>query len=246
MKVKVKTKELLRSDKEYYNGIGKEFLSNSDIGTLLKNPEMFGVQRPDNKNFAEGRYFHQLLLEPEKAEQTHIVNFASRSTKGYKEAVLDMNVEVLLLQKEADHIKNLASRMKSNLDFYETIYAKGNMFEEPEVTQIEDVWWKGKADVVSKQHVIDLKTTSSIDEFKWNARKYNYDSQAYVYQLLFARPMLFLVIEKQTGRMGMFTGNEDFYARGKAKVEKAIEVYKKFFSEDSQEDISNYYIKEEI
>jgi hypothetical protein len=100
--------------------------------------------------------------------------------------------------------------------------------------------------IVHKDYVVDLKTTSSIDEFKWNARKYNYDSQAYIYQLLFGKPMMFLVIEKKTGRMGMFTGNEDFYARGKEKMHRAIEVYNKFFGEDSTLDIQNYYVKEEI
>lgn len=244
--VNVKTKELLRSDREYYTGIGKEFLSNSDIGTLLKNPEMFGVSRPDNKNFAEGRYFHQLILEPEKAKETPIVDYASRSTKGYKEAILDMDVEVLLLKKEAEQIENLVSRMKSNLDFFELIYAKGNKFEEPEVKQIKDTWWKGKADIVHKDYVIDLKTTSNIDDFKWNARKYNYDSQAWVYKHLFGKPMLFLAIEKTTGRMGMFTGNEDFYERGEVKVNKAIEIYNTFFSEGAEKDITHHYIKEEI
>ena len=58
----------LKDNNEYYHGIGKKYLSNSDIGTLLKTPEQFGVSRPDNKNFAEGRYFHQLILEPEKAK----------------------------------------------------------------------------------------------------------------------------------------------------------------------------------
>ena len=107
-----------------------------------------------------------------------------------------MNVEVLLLKKEAEQIENLVSRMKSNLDFFELIYAKGNKFEEPEVKQIKDTWWKGKADIVHKDYVVDLKTTSNIDDFKWNARKYNYDSQAWVYQYLFEKPMLFLVIER--------------------------------------------------
>ena len=222
--------ELLRDDQEYYGGVGKQYLSNSDIGTLLKNPEEFGVSRPDNKNFAEGRYFHQLILEPEKAKETHIVDFASRNTKGYKEACLDMNLEVLLLKKEADNIENLVSRMTGNLDFFELIHAKGNNFEVPNIMTYSSViddnhsvtQWKGKADIVGKDYVIDLKTTSNIDDFKWNARKYNYDSQAFIYSRLFGKPMMFLVIEKQTGRMGMFTGNDDFYIRGQEKMHRAI------------------------
>lgn len=246
--------ELLRDDQEYYGGVGKQYLSNSDIGTLLKNPEEYGVSRPDNKNFAEGRYFHQLILEPEKAKETHIVDFASRNTKGYKEACLDMNLEVILLKKEADNIENLVSRMTGNLDFFELIHAKGNNFEVPNVMTYSSViddnhsvtQWKGKADIVGKDYVIDLKTTSNIDDFKWNARKYNYDSQAFIYSRLFGKPMMFLVIEKQTGRMGMFTGNEDFYIRGQEKMHRAIEVYHKFFSEEKVLDINNYYVKDEI
>ena len=215
---------------------------------------MFGVSRPDNKNFAEGRYFHQLILEPEKAKGMDIVDFASRNTKGYKEAILEMNKEVVLLRKEADQIEELATRMKSNLDFFELIYAEGNTFEFPNIMTYSSVTddnhsltqWKGKADIVHKDYVIDLKTTSSIDDFKWNARKYNYDSQAFIYQKLFGKPMMFLVIEKQTGRLGMFTGNQDFYDRGQDKMDLAIDVYNKFFSEQSTKDINNYYVNAEI
>ena len=247
---------LLRDDKQYYGGIGKQYLSNSDIGTLLKNPEQFGVSRPDNKNFAEGRYFHQLILEPEKAKDVVWVDAASRNTKAYKEFIEESGIEVALLRTEKDTIEALVDKMRGNLDFFELIHAKGNIFEMPNIMTYSSVGddlenhsltqWKGKADIVHKDYVIDLKTTSNLDDFKWNARKYNYDSQAFIYQQLFGKPMMFLVIEKKTGRMGMFTGNQDFYDRGQDKMHKAIDVYHKFFSEDSTVDIKNYYVKDEI
>ena len=246
--------ELLRDDKQYYGGVGKQYLSNSDIGTLLKNPEMFGVSRPDNKNFAEGRYFHQLILEPEKAKDVVWVDAASRNTKAYKEFIEESGMEVALLRTEKETIEALVEKMRSNLDFFEMIHAKGNVFEMPNIMTYSSVsddnhsltQWKGKADIVHKDYVIDLKTTSNLDDFKWNARKYNYDSQAFIYQKLFGKPIMFLVIEKKTGRMGMFTGNQDFYDRGQDKMHRAIDVYHKFFSEESTIDIQNYYVKEEI
>ena len=246
--------ELLRDDKQYYGGVGKQYLSNSDIGTLLKNPEEFGVSRPDNKNFAEGRYFHQLILEPEKAKDVVWVDAASRNTKAYKEFIEESGIEVALLRTEKDTIEALVDKMRSNLDFFELIHAKGNIFEMPNIMTYSSAHceshsltqWKGKADIVHKDYVIDLKTTSNLDDFKWNARKYNYDSQAFIYQKLFGKPMMFLVIEKKTGRMGMFTGNQDFYDRGQDKMHRAIDVYHKFFSEESTIDIQNYYVKEEI
>ena len=41
--------EKLRDDNEYYNGVGKNYLSNSDIGTLHKNPRLFGQKREDTE-----------------------------------------------------------------------------------------------------------------------------------------------------------------------------------------------------
>ena len=42
----------LKDDKEYYNGIGKNYLSNSDVGILLNNPKQFRTPRPDNESIA--------------------------------------------------------------------------------------------------------------------------------------------------------------------------------------------------
>jgi len=65
--------KLLNDDANYYGAVGKSFLSNSDIGTLLENPKKFGTSRPDDKTLAIGRLFHQLLIEPEKAEEVKFV-----------------------------------------------------------------------------------------------------------------------------------------------------------------------------
>ena len=80
----------LKDDNEYYNGIGRQYLSNSDIGTLLKNPRDFGKKLEDSKEFAMGRYFHQLFLEPEKANEWDFIDVASRNTKKYKEYVEEL------------------------------------------------------------------------------------------------------------------------------------------------------------
>ena len=64
----------LKDDNEYYNGVGRQYLSNSDIGTLLNNPKEFGAKREDSKQFAMGRYFHQLFLEPNKAKDWDFID----------------------------------------------------------------------------------------------------------------------------------------------------------------------------
>lgn len=236
--------ELLRDDSNYYGQVGKNYLSNSDIGVLLTNPKMFGVSREDNKNFLDGRYFHQLLIEPEKAKEMKFVDVSTRTTKEYKQFLLDNNLEIAMLAKEKTEIENLVSLMKSNINMFDNIYREGNQYEVPAVAEIKGMMWKGKADIVCDDMLIDLKTTSSIQDFKYSARKYNYDSQCYIYQQLFNKPLVFYVIDKVTTQMGIFRPSEDFVKRGEDKVERAIEVYNKFFGTNKTIDLDEYVIDE--
>ena len=231
----------LKDDKEYYGGIGKNYLSNSDIGALLSNPKEYGVQKEDNVNFAKGRLFHHLILEPEKVKDWNAVDVSSRNTKKYKEILAESEEPFLLLQKEYDDITELAKVMTANLDFYDMIYADGNQFEVPAIGEIGGLMWKGKADIVCGDCLIDIKTTSDINKFIYSARMYNYDSQAYVYHTLFGKPLKFLVIDKTNSQLGVFETTADFIERGAEKVEKAIEVYNKFFSKDATDDVNQYY-----
>lgn len=238
--------ELLKNDAEYYGGVGKNYLSNSDIGALLTNPKTFKQDRPDNKSFAEGRYFHQLLIEPDKAQVAHVVEASTRNTKIYKDYCDANGLDFCLLKHEVDEVETLASLMRSNIYFYDEIYKDGNVYEQPAIGEIKGLMWKGKADIVTDEVIIDLKTTSDIQKFKWSAKAYNYDSQAYIYQKLFGKPLVFFVIDKTTQQLGIFRPTENFILGGERKVERAIEVYNTYFGDNATDDIDNYYIDEEL
>lgn len=235
---------VLRDDNEYYNGVGKNYLSNSDIGTLLNNPQDFGKTREDNKAFMDGRYFHQLILEPEKAKLMPAVDVSTRTTKEYKAFCEANNLQFCMLKKEQDEIQALVNIINGNIAFYDEIYKDGNQYETPAVGEIQGMMWKGKADIVTDNAVIDLKTTSDIHKFKYSSRSYNYDSQCYIYQQLFGKPLVFYVIDKGTGVLGIFRPTEEFVKGGEAKVGRAIEMYNKYFGENPSDDIANYYIDE--
>ena len=238
--------ELLRDDINYYGMVGRKYLSNSDIGTLLTNPKEFGRPSESTKAMLEGRYFHQLMLEPDKAEDIITVDVSSRNTKAYKEFLEEHKADLVLLEKEAEYVRQLTSVMKSNMAMFDAIYDADNIYEEPAIKEIGGVMWKGKADIVCKDKLIDIKTTSNIFDFKYSARKYNYDSQAYIYEQLFGKPLVFYVIDKTNNMLGIFHPTNDFLDRGKEKVYKALEVYKTFFGENSTEDIEQYVIFEEL
>ena len=238
--------EELRNDDEYYNGKGRYYLSNSDIYSLLTNPKLFRVPSGDSKHFHEGRLFHQLILEPEKAVNVPQVDVSTRNTKEYKKYLEDSGLSFAMLTKEYEEIVRLASVMKSNFQFYNDIYRDGNLYEEPTIGEIKGLQWKAKADIVTSDSIIDLKTTSDINKFRWSAKSYNYDSQCYIYQQLFGKPLYFYVIDKESEQLGLFRPSEEFVRSGEAKVERAMEVYYRYFGPNPTDDIENYFINETL
>jgi hypothetical protein len=195
-----------------------------------------------------GRYFHTAMLEPEKIDSVEYwtIEASSRNTKIYKEQLLHYKRSLMMLAKEKIEIDKAISTMKNNLEFYESIYDEGNQFEVPTIHEVMGIKWKGKADIVGKDMLIDLKTTSNIKDFKYSARKYNYDSQAYLYQQFFDKPLVFYVVDKLTFELGIYYPSETFLNYGKEKVERAIEIYNKFYSNEATENIETYIIKETL
>jgi hypothetical protein len=236
----------LRNDDEYYNGKGRYYLSNSDIYSLLTNPKLFRVPSGDSKHFHEGRLFHQLILEPEKAVIVPQVDVSTRNTKEYKKFLEDNDLGFAMLTKEYEEIVRLSGVMKSNFQFYNDIYRDGNLYEEPIIGEIKGLQWKAKADIVTSDSIIDLKTTSDINKFRWSAKSYNYDSQCYIYQQLFGKPLYFYVIDKESEQLGLFRPSEEFVKGGEAKVERAMEVYYRYFGPNPTDDIDNYFINETL
>jgi len=236
----------LRDDEDYYGAFGKQFLSNSDISALLTNPKQFRSYSDDNVNYAKGRYFHQLILEPEKAKDTKFIDVSTRNTKAYKEFIEHHKLPFVMLEKEGEEIRGCVSSMTQNLAFFEGIRQEGNEYEVPAIKEIYGEMWKGKADIVCSDKLIDLKTTSKIEDFKYSARKYNYDSQCYIYQELFGKPLVFYVVDKTTGMLGIFKPTAEFVERGENKVKRAVEAYRKFFGDAPTHNIDYYYIDEEL
>ena len=240
-KVSSSTIELLKDDKNYYGDLGKTFLSNSDIYSLLKNLLDFKADIEPTVPMLQGSYFHTACLEPHKLSDFNVVECSSRNTNIYKEIG-----ELCLLQKEADMLNDMVDTLKGSLELSEFVWGRDGENEVPGVKEIMGNMWKAKADRVLNDCVIDLKTTSDIDGFMYSARKYNYDSQAWIYNQIFGKPMIFIAIEKKTNRLGLFDCSDDFLEYGKQKVVKATEVYNKFFGPNATESVEQYYLTQTL
>jgi len=220
--------EKLKDDANYYGDFGKKFLSNSNIGTLLTNPLLLREPQQPNINFAIGGYFHTAILEPDKLNKYTIIDATTRNTNKYKEL---SGGEICLLQHEVDKIELMKDIMLANNICNDLIRGFNVEYEVPGITGIGGAMWKGKADIINHDEglIIDLKTTSDISSFPYSAKKYNYDSQAYIYKKLFGYDLIFIAIDKTTNQIGIFDCSEKFLQAGKDKVLKAVEAYQLFY-----------------
>ena len=225
---KEKVLQRLKNDEDYYGDFGNQFLSNSHVSKLLKDP--LNVFKPSTPSpaFLVGGYFHTCILEPDKLEKFKVVKSTTRNTKAYKDVA---GGELCLLQHEVDAIELMREKVLANDICKDLIINSQTEYEKPGIINMFNNNWKGKADIVNHEEklVIDLKTTADIDKFQWSASKFNYDSQAYIYSKLFGYEFLFIVIDKNTHQIGMFDCSPQFYERGEEKVRKASEAYDLFY-----------------
>ena len=236
--------EKLREDEHYYGDFGKQYLSNSDISTLLNNPLALGKASEMRPAFLVGGYFHTAILEPEKLKNFRVVESTTRNTKAYKEI---SDGELCLLQHEVDKIEKLTDKVLSNQICFDLIRGKNNEYEKPGITELEGQFWKGKADIINHDEklVVDLKTTADLQKFRYSASKYNYDSQAYIYSKLFGYEMVFIAVDKNTEQIGIFDCSPEFYERGKDKVERAVQAYELFYKSENF-DPTQYFINKTL
>ena len=247
----------LKDDNEYYNGIGKNYLSNSNIQALTTEPRQFQAPQRDGEAFVKGRYFHQLILEKNKAKDFPIIDATSRSTKIYKDYIADNKLDYALLTKDAEHINDMVDFTLGSLPFFDLINDPTAQYEVAAISNdIMGVPWKGKADIlIPGKYVIDLKSSGDVFKFVKNAPYYYYHTQAYIYQILFGLPVVFLVTGKtkkydKNGKryydLGIFNVSENTMGLAEEKVGQAVASYKKWFATDSKDNIDDYIINTPI
>ena len=219
----------MKDDTHYYGDFGRQYLSNSDISTLLSNPLAFGQPSKPTSAFLVGGYFHTAILEPDKLKKYKVIQATTRNTKLYKEM---SGGELCLLQHEVDMIEAMKDKMISNDVCSGLINSTNTEYEVPGVSKLFKYVWKGKADIINHDDklVVDIKTTADINKFKSSAYRYNYDSQAYIYRKLFGYDMLFIVIDKSSSQLGIFDCSDEFYRSGEDKVLRAEDAYELFLS----------------
>jgi len=228
-------KELLSKmddDSFYYGELNKLALSSSSLKLLLSSPKTYKhvtqYGNPETQPLRDGWLFHTAILEPQVFNAQIFVDVASKNTKAYKLAK-EEHGRVFTMQE-----KNKAEKLADA--FFRNEHALKMItncdFEVPAIGTVCGYPFRGKADVLGKGRIVDLKTTTDIKGFPYAAKKYGYDVQCYLYCELFNvgyEEFKFLVMDKGSLDLGVWDCSEEFYLEGKRKVEKAVDIFETFF-----------------
>jgi len=234
-------------DEFYYGELNTLALSSSSLKQLLSSPKTYNYSlkygSEESVALRAGALFHWAILEPEKFASQKFVEVQSRNTKKFKEAKEEFGK--VFTAKERSEAERLVDA------FYRNEHAKELItkaeFEIPAIDNVLGMPFRGKADVLGTNRIVDLKTTTDIKGFSYSANKYGYDVQCYLYCNLFGKShkdFYFLVLDKGSLDIGIFNCSEEFYFRGEEKVEKALDLYNKFFIEGA--DLDNYCLTGEL
>ena len=234
----------MQNDEFYYGYLGKAALSSSNAKMLIDSPKTYKYVTqygsPSGQALRDGWLFHTAILEPEVFASQIFVDVESKNAKAYQEAKKEH--DKVFTKKEKRDAERLADAFYKN----ETArsYITNCSFEEPVIGLVKGYPFRGKADVLCKDMIVDLKTCLDIKNFKYSAKKYSYDMQCYLYCQLFGmtyEQFKFIAIDKKSLDIGVYHCSEEFYLSGEQKVEAAIKTYEAFFVDGL--DIDDYYLE---
>ena len=232
------------NDEFYYGYLGKQALSSSSLKMVLSSPKTYKYVtkygQSETQPLRDGKLFHTMILEPHKIDELTIVDVATKAGKAYKEAKAE-GLEVYTTN-EIKASERLADAILRNDEALH--YMSKAQFEIPEIAMIDGIPFRAKADILKPNQIIDLKTTTGLNEFRYSADKYSYDLQAYLYREMFnVDEFVFVCIDKGSLDIGIFECSDEFYEKGKRKLEQGIANYKYFFGEDSDVDLNQYVLR---
>lgn len=238
--------EKMYDDEFYYGYLGSNALSSSSAKKLLQSPKAYLKSlniNSDAQPLRDGRLVHLSVLEPHKVKDLTIVD-GSKATKAFKEAVLELGSANVYTRSEFNNANRIADSVLKCSEV--TNLLKGAEFEVPQASMIEGLPFRGKADVLNGNIIIDLKTTGDISKFKWSAKHFSYDLQAALYTKMFdADAFIFVVVDKDTKDIMICDCSDEFMRTGLQKLDRAIEQYKYFF-QDEIPNLDNYVTHETL
>lgn len=242
---------LMVDDDFYYGHLGKQALSSSACKMLLESPKTYYYvtkygQKEDSPALLTGKLIHTMILEPQEFDNRFdISSTKGKTTKAFKE-LKETSQKAVITSAEYDSAMRIVDAFNRNEIVKQ--YLKGATFEQPGIGMISGLPFRAKADIINLEEgfIADIKTTTDLQSsFRFSARKYGYDMQAYIYTQIFGvDDFYFIAIDKKSLDIGLFTVSEQFLFDGEQKVELAIQRFNTFFVEG--QDLDTYMIVDKL
>jgi len=218
----------------YYGYLGQHALSSSSCKKLIESPKAYATSltegSPDSQALRDGRLTHLCVLEPHRLDEFTFVD-GTKASKSFKLAAEELGKDLVYTNLELNKAQKIAKAVLANEEAASLL--SGCEFEIPAIGEFMGLPFRGKADAKKGTTIIDLKTTASIQDFEYSAKKYSYDLQAALYLDLFdADDFIFLVVDKRTLDVGVYTITAGFIDSGLQKLQVATDAYKNYIMSD--------------
>jgi hypothetical protein len=230
------------SNSQYHGDL--QYLSSSNLKTLLKSPEQFYKERilgiRENKKidaFDLGSYVHCAILEPHLLTEEFAIwsgwRKAGQEFEAFKEAAGGKTILSAPQKFKCDNYVKAFNRLGIAREM-----VSGGFPEHTVCTNILDVPIKSRFDYINveKGYIFDVKTTSQpsgLDIFRRTVDEYGYGLSAALYcQAAYDTygkifDFYFGVISKSDEECHVYKASSDLLSRGTANVTKALVLYKK-------------------
>jgi len=227
----------------YYGYLGQHALSSSSCKKLIESPKAYATSltegSPDSQALRDGRLTHLCVLEPHRLDEFTFVD-GTKASKSFKLAAEELGKDLVYTNLELNKAQKIAKAVLANEKAAALL--SGCEFEIPAIGEFMGLPFRGKADAKKGRTIIDLKTTANIQDFMYSANKYSYDLQAALYLDLFdADDFIFLVVDKRTLDVGVYTITAGFVDSGLQKLQVATDAYKNYIMSDYDLDQYTFY-----
>lgn len=218
----------------YYGYLGQHALSSSSCKKLIESPKAYATSltegSPDSQALRDGRLTHLCVLEPHRLDEFTFVD-GTKASKIFKLTAEELGKDLVYTNLELNKAQKIAEAVLANEEAAALL--SGCEFEIPAIGEFMGLPFRGKADAKKGTTIIDLKTTANIQDFEYSAKKYSYDLQAALYLDLFdADDFIFLVVDKRTLDVGVYTITAGFVDSGLQKLQVATDAYKNYIMSD--------------
>lgn len=220
-----------------------EAVSKSGLNVIIdKSPLHFKTQKNENKDTPAlrlGRLIHTSILEPEKLDSCYAVlteqlNLRTKADKEKLETFKNENKGKTIISLDEFLISQEIKKVISANSFVKAMMKNGRS----EVTMLwdcEGVQLKGRADFITNNLILDVKTTTDASEkvFTRSIYKYKYHMQAAMYCDGYKKitgkeiPFVILAIEKEPPYdFALYLMDSSFIDHGRILYMDALETYR--------------------